>query len=117
MTVTDIQAAQSPNNNKAAGAAAGGVTGGVAGIAAVALIHLYFNVQLSPELSATIAGSAAAALGTLATFIAPLLTAAQQAAIRHLDNSDRVVSVQTTVSVSKAEPNAADPAVTVTQTK
>ena len=75
---------KAPTMNKTVGSAAGGGAGGFIGWFAVFLIHAYWIKDLSPETASAISAGATAVLGTLGTFFMPLITAAQQAALRKL---------------------------------
>lgn len=76
----------SPNSNKTLGSVGGGAAGVGLGTGLVALISLKYP-NMSPIESSAIGGFIAMALGSVGTFLAPLLTAAQHRAIQALDGS------------------------------
>jgi|ERR1700734_538109 len=75
---------QSPNANKTVGSSIGGLGGAGLATLIVAILSAKYP-DLSPTASAAVAGVLAAGLGAIGTFLAPLLTAAQNAAVRALD--------------------------------
>jgi len=74
-----------PNLNKTGAAAGGTVGGGVAGALLLWLLHARYGIDPGPEESAIIGSAFSFAVGTAATFFVPLLTAAQQLALRKLE--------------------------------
>jgi hypothetical protein len=80
----DAQLPQSPSNNKAVGSAIGGTLAASAAWVTVLVVHSYWWPTLSPETASGLVGAFTVILGTVGTFFAPLLTAAQQAAIHKL---------------------------------
>ena len=87
--VTASDSVKSPNLNKSAGSAVGGASGGTVGVIAVLLIHLYYKVDLSPEMASVISAAVTASAGVIGTFFAPLITAAQQVALRRLNDDEK----------------------------
>lgn len=77
---------RAPTMNKTIATGGGTISGGAAGVALLAFLHWKYGFDPGPELAGTIAGAAASVAGTIATFFAPLITAAQQAALRRLQN-------------------------------
>ena len=105
-----MDAIASPNHNKSIGALGGATGGGTIGILVIAFLHLRYGIILAPELSCAVGASAAAVLGTIGAFFAPLFTAGQQALIRHLNGIDRaqaeeVADAAQTLSVNRGVPN------------
>lgn len=80
-----VEKAAAPNLNKTTGAAAGTVGGGTVGVIVLFIMHSVYHVDFGPEASGAISAAAAAIFGTLATFFVPLITAAQQRALRKLE--------------------------------
>lgn len=80
---------KAPTSNKTAAATGGAASGSAAGVALLAFLHWKYGFDPGPELAATIAGVAATMAGGIATFFMPLITAAQQAALRHLNDEGK----------------------------
>lgn len=82
--MSDVQSVSSPNSNKTVASIGGGLSGAALGSGIVALLTVKYPA-LNPIVASTIGALVAAAIGSIATFLTPLLTAAQHRAIRALD--------------------------------
>lgn len=74
-----------PTSNKSMAAGVGGLGGGGAG----ALLVAYLDAKghpLSPELASVVGAIASTVVAWMGAFFMPLITAAQQAALRKLEN-------------------------------
>ena len=76
---------KSPTQNKSMAAGAGGVTGGGAGVLLIWALDLH-GVTISPEAAAALATAASTVAAWFAAFFVPIITAAQQAALRKLES-------------------------------
>lgn len=100
--MSDIQSVAAPNRNKAY-AAIGGGTGGIGvGAAVLALLQYRYGIDLGPILSGIVASFITAAAASIGAWIAPILTAAQNRAIRALDG-DASTDQKTILTVDKAK--------------
>jgi hypothetical protein len=84
--MSDVQSVPSINNNKLVGSGVGGLGGLSLGTGIVALLTIKYP-NFSPTGAAAIGGLLTAVLGSIGTFVAPVLTALQHRAIRALDGS------------------------------
>ena len=87
MTAADAAptSVKSPTQNKSMAAGAGGVTGGGAGVLLIWALDLH-GVSISPEAAAALATAASTVAAWFAAFFVPIITAAQQAALRKLES-------------------------------
>lgn len=74
----------SPTQNKAMGAGAGGLAGGGIGALFVWALDAHYGITLTPELASIVGGAASTAAAWVGAFFVPILTAAQQIALRKL---------------------------------
>ena len=84
-TSDPAQSTKSPTLNKSNAAGAGGLTGGTLGLCILLYLD-YHNIKLSTEEAGFVTMISATVSGWLATLLMPLITAAQQAALRKLDS-------------------------------
>lgn len=74
---------RTPTQNKSVAAGAGGLTGGTLGLALLLYLD-YHGVKLTTEQAGMLTMIASTVSGWAASFFVPLITAAQQAALRKL---------------------------------
>ena len=82
----DPSTPKTPTANKSMAAGAGGLAGGGAGALVVALLDYRYHITLSPELASIVGGVASTVAAWIGAFFAPLITAAQEAALRKLQD-------------------------------
>ncbi len=82
---SDTTSPKAPTQNKSMAAGAGGVTGGGAGVLLIWLLDLH-GIKISPEAAGALATAASTVAAWIGAFFAPLVTAAQQAALRKLED-------------------------------
>jgi hypothetical protein len=81
-----VQTVSSPNSNKTVGSGVGAFAGGGVGVLFIVFLN-YRGITLGDTEAGIVASLITAGAGAVGTFFAPLLTAAQNRAVRALDGS------------------------------
>ena len=82
---SDPTVPKAPTANKSMAAGAGGLAGGTLGLGVLLYLD-YHNIKLTTEQAGMVTMLASTISGWLASFFMPLITAAQQAALRKLES-------------------------------
>ena len=84
-TSDPAQAPKAPTANKSMAAGAGGLAGGTLGLGVLLYLD-YHNIKLTTEQAGMVTMLASTISGWLASFFMPIITAAQEAALRKLQD-------------------------------